>query len=97
MSMHDAGQTKRPLKTQIAEHKAAICSHNMDDAIARHYVQANHGSAASLKFWGIEKNLYDVVVVMVDKLLKREAFWVYTFNTVEPYGQNEGLSLSYFL
>lgn len=92
------GQTKRPLKLRIAEHKAAIRNRNMDYAIARHYVQANHGSNASLKFWGIERILPsqrggDIVKY----LLQREAFWIFTLNTVEPNGLNEELGLSCFL
>ncbi|KAL7370856.1 hypothetical protein ABVT39_013021 [Epinephelus coioides] len=51
----EENQTKRPLKARIAEHKAAIRNQNMDYAIARHYVKANHGSSATLRFWGIEK------------------------------------------
>ena len=31
------GQTKRPLKQQISEHETAICTGNVDDAIANHY------------------------------------------------------------
>lgn len=49
------GQTKRNLKLRIAEHKAAIRNENMDYAIARHYKERNHASAASLKFIGIER------------------------------------------
>ena len=42
------GQTKGALKTCISDHKKDV--HN-----AQHYVNANHSSAASLKFWGMEK------------------------------------------
>ncbi|KAL2083743.1 hypothetical protein ACEWY4_021516 [Coilia grayii] len=49
------GQTKRNLKLRIAEHKAAIRNSNFDYAIARHYRDQGHGSAASLRFVGIEK------------------------------------------
>lgn len=92
------GQTKRSLKLRIAEHKAAIRNKNMDYAIARHYIQANHGSCASLKFWGIDKITPpprggDLVKI----LLKREAYWIHTLNTVEPNGLNEELCLSCFL
>ena len=39
-------QTKLPLKQQISEHKAVICTGNMDYAIAKHCVEIS-----SLKFW----------------------------------------------
>ncbi len=41
------GQTKHPLKTRIAEHKATVPNQNMYYAIARHYTKENHGSAAT--------------------------------------------------
>ncbi len=92
------GQTKRPLKARIAEHKAAIRNHNMEYAIARHYVSANHGSCASLRFGAIERiSPSQRGGDMIKKLLRREAYWIYTLNTVEPHGLNEELNLSCFL
>ena len=92
------GQTKRQLKARISEHKTAIRTKNMDYAMARHYVEAGHGSVASLKFWGIEKIAPksrggDII----NNLLRREAYWIYTLNTVEPLGLNECNNLSCFL
>ena len=92
------GQTKRHLKLRIAEHKAAIRNGNMDYAIARHYKEKKHGSATTLKFFGIEKvqpnprggNL-------INQLLRREAFWIHELNTLEPHGLNETHDLSSFL
>lgn len=37
------------------EHRAAICSKNIDYGITCHFVKANHGSKASSKFWGTDK------------------------------------------
>lgn len=70
----------------------------MDYAIALHYAQANHSSAALLKFWGIEKTppssrAGDIITL----LLYREAYGIHTLNTVEPSGTNEELNLSRFL
>ena len=92
------GQTKRSLKIRIGEHKTAIRTGNLEYAMARHYIQANHGSPASLKFWGIEK----VSSLLrggdiIKKLLRREAHWIYTLNTLEPSGLNEELNLSCYL
>jgi hypothetical protein len=51
------GQMKYMLNLKIAEHKTAICTKNIDYAITRHYVNAIHSSASTVKFWGIEKVL----------------------------------------
>ena len=92
------GQTKRPLKIRIGEHKTAIRTGNLEYAMARHYKQANHGSPASLRFWGIEKVSSSARGGdIIKKLLRREAYWIYTLNTLEPSGLNEELSLSSYL
>lgn len=39
----------------ILEHKTAICTRNMDYAVAKHYHEANLGYPSSLKLCGIEK------------------------------------------
>ena len=92
------GQTKRQLKLRISEHKTAIRTQNITYAMARHYKQANHGSPASLRFWGIEKITPpprggDII----NKLLCREAFWIHTLGSLEPLGLNEELNLTCFL
>ena len=92
------GQTKRNLKVRIAEHKAAIRNGNMEYAIARHYKERNHGSTASLKFMGIEKvTMPPRGGDMKKLLLQREAYWIFTLNSVEPHGLNESLELNSFL
>lgn len=92
------GQTKRNLKLRIAEHKAAIRNGNMDYAIARHCREKNHGSVVSLKFLGIERiSPSPRGGNIVKQLLQREAYWIYTLNTMEPRGLNENLDLSSFL
>lgn len=92
------GQTKRNLKLRIAEHKAAIRNGNIDYAIARHYRDRNHGSAASLRFIGIERVLPNPRGGnLVQKLLKWEAYWIYTLNSMEPHGLNELSGLSSYL
>ena len=70
------GQTKRALKLRVAEHKAAIRLKNMDYAIARHYINAGHGSPASLKFWGLEKvERSPREGDHNNRLLRRQAHW----------------------
>ena len=92
------GQTKRQLKVRVAEHKAAIRSQNKDYAIARHYINAGHGSSASLKFWGLEKvEQSPRGGDHNSRLLRREAHWVFKLNSVEPYGLNDSNNLSCYL
>ena len=92
------GQTKRNLKVRIGEHKTAIRTGNLEYAMARHYKEANHGSPASLRFWGIEKiPTSSRGGDMIKRLLCREAYWIHTLNTLEPMGLNEELKLSCFL
>ena len=89
------GQTKRPLKDRVAEHKTAIRVQNMDYAIARHYKDAGHGSPATLQFWGLEK--VEESPRGGDhnaRLLRRESHWVFKLNCVQPYGLNDSNNLS---
>ncbi len=91
-------QTKRALRTHISEHKTAIHTKNTDYAMAQHYAQASHGSAGTLKFWGIDKvSPASGGGDIINSLLRKEALWSYTLNTVEPHGINEELNLSCFL
>ena len=92
------GQTKRALKVRIGEHKPAIRNKNLDYAMARHYVEAGHGSVASLKFIGIEKvTLPHRGGDIIRKLLQREAYWIYTLNAASAGGVNDQPSFSCFL
>ena len=92
------GQTKRKLKLRIGEHKTAIRTQNPEYAMARHYKEANHGSPASLKFWGIEKiEAPPRGGDIIKKLLCREARWINALDTLEPNGLNEELNLSCYL
>ena len=43
-------QTKRCLKLRISEHKTAIRTGNVEYAMAKHYLEANHGSPSTLRF-----------------------------------------------
>ncbi len=57
--------------------------------MARRYEQVKHGSVASLKFWRIGK-IPPLVRGgdIINKLLQREAYWIFILNTTEPYGLN---------
>ncbi|KAL2096621.1 hypothetical protein ACEWY4_008769 [Coilia grayii] len=93
------GKTKRQLKTRIFEHKCAIRRNDEKSSVARHFQSAGH-DANMLKFMGLE---------MVsrsprggdreNRLLQREAWYIFNLNTCIPNGMNEWeeLSLSCFL
>ncbi len=67
----------------------------MDYATARRYKERDH---AFLKFIGIETvNPIPSNGSTINQLLKREACWIYTLNSMEPHGLNEELDLSPFL
>ncbi|KAL2086165.1 hypothetical protein ACEWY4_017224 [Coilia grayii] len=65
------GQTKRQLKILISEHKMAIRTKNTTYAMATHYIEANHGSPASLKFWGIERINIEVAILLRNFFVER--------------------------
>uniref|UniRef100_A0A667YBI4 Uncharacterized protein n=1 Tax=Myripristis murdjan TaxID=586833 RepID=A0A667YBI4_9TELE len=73
-------------------------NNNLDYAIARHYKEKNHGSAASLRFIGIERLLpIPRGGNIIKQLLRREAFWINELFTVEPFGMNDSHDLTCFL
>lgn len=85
-------------KLEIVEHKAAIRNSNMDYAIVGHYKEKNHRSATSLKFIGIERvRHHPRGDHLINQLFRREVFWIFRLNTIEPYGFKEAQDLSYFL
>lgn len=91
------GKTTRPLKTRITEHRSNIRNHDHKSPVARHFTQFSH-TVSSLKYIGIEqitppRRGGDVNAL----LLKREAYWIYTLNTLVPRGLNEEFDLRPFL
>ena len=65
--------------------------------MAAHFIKMGH-NISSLRYWGIEK---------VEKpprggdhnrlLLQREAYYIYTLNTMSPHGLNEEFDIKPFL
>ncbi|KAL2087323.1 hypothetical protein ACEWY4_018382 [Coilia grayii] len=96
-NLYYVGKTKRFLKTRICEHKSSTRNHDEKSSVARHFNRQNH-STKDLKYMGIE-------AVQAPRrggdrdnlLLKREAFWIYTLDTLIPKGMNEEIVLSCFL
>lgn len=77
---------ERDKKLYFFQHRKPLKISNL----ARHYKEKIH----SLKFIGVEKVRPNPRVGnLINQLLRREVFWIYEFNTIEPYGQNEMLDL----
>lgn len=91
------GQTKRCLKIRISEHKTAIRTGNTDYAMAKHYLEAQHGSASSLRFVGVEQVTTTRGGNVPKVLSQREMFWIYELNTMQPQGLNDFSSFKPFL
>lgn len=91
------GKTNRPLKHRISEHRSNIRNHDQKSPVALHFTNAKH-SVSCLKYTGIEKvnparRGGDIDTI----LLQREAFWIYTLDTLSPRGLNEDFDLRPFL
>ena len=91
------GKTSRSLKTRISEHRSNIRTHDSRSPVAVHFTTFSH-SVSTLSYCGIE------LVKQPSRggdlnalLLKREAFWIYTLDTLSPRGLNEDFDLRPFL
>lgn len=91
------GKTTRPLKTRISEHRSNIRNHDKKSPVAIHFTQAQHNVSA-LRYLGIEQvKLTSRGGDINSLLLKREAYWIYTLETLNPKGLNEDFDLRPFL
>lgn len=91
------GKTKRELRIRINEHKSNIRNHDIKSPVARHFNECGH-DVCTLRFQGIE--LVKPLKRGGDRerlLLQREAYWIFTLQTVQPNGLNEELTLTSFL
>ena len=91
------GKTSRSLKTRISEHRSNIRTHDSRSPVAVNFTTFSH-SVSTLSYCGIE------LVKQPSRggdlnalLLKREAFWIYTLDTLSPRGLNEDFDLRPFL
>ena len=92
------GQTKRCLKTRISEHKTAIRTGNIDYSMAKHYLEAQHGSPSSLRFVGLEQVALTTRGGNLPKMLsQREMYWIFELNPMQPQGLNDDFSYKPFL
>lgn len=91
------GKTTRPLKQRIAEHRSNIRNHDKKSPVALHFSQSQH-NVSTLKYIGIEQIQLPRRGGDIDTLLlRREAYWIYTLDTLNPKGLNEDFDLRPFL
>ena len=91
------GQTSRPLKTRISEHRSTIRNKVITSPVAVHFAEAGH-NVSTLRYCGIEsiqppRRGGDIKNI----LLKRELFWIHTLQTLAPKGLNEEYDIRPFL
>ncbi|XP_069486826.1 uncharacterized protein [Ambystoma mexicanum] len=91
------GQTKRPVKSRLSEHKSNIRCNNQYSPVARHFNMQKH-TIAQLKYQVLE------VVKRPTRggdyqslLLQREAYWIDKLSSLQPWGLNEDFTLNCFL
>ncbi|OCT90306.1 hypothetical protein XELAEV_18018918mg [Xenopus laevis] len=87
------GQTTRQVRDRIREHKSAIKTKKVDQAVAGHFVELGHG-IHQLKF-----QVVDHVPPLrrggdrAKRLLKKEASWIRRLDTLTPNGLNREYEL----
>ncbi len=91
------GKTSRPLKNRISEHRCAIRHRDPKSPVAQHFANSRH-SNSTLQYIGIEGVKCpwcggDINIL----LLQREAFWIFTLDTLSPRGLNEDFDIRPFL
>lgn len=92
------GQTTRPLSVRIREHiyniKKRITTHNL----SAHFLKEHGADPGGLKFWGIEKSwTHWRGSNKLRELSKRQSFWIYKLETLEPKGLNVEFDLNCFI
>ncbi|OCT65828.1 hypothetical protein XELAEV_18042078mg [Xenopus laevis] len=91
------GKTKREFRRRILEHVGDI-RNKRNTSIANHINSLHEGNCGVMKFIGVEHIKSTTRVGDLDnKLLKREAEWIYWTNSKVPGGLNEGFTFSPFL
>ena len=91
------GKTTRKLKQRISEHKSSIRRNDREYPVAIHFNDAKH-DISSFRFMGIEQIQMPPRGGDLDLLLKRrEAYWIFTLQTLAPKGLNDEFALSVML
>ncbi|OCT72560.1 hypothetical protein XELAEV_18035541mg [Xenopus laevis] len=83
------GCTSRNLKNRMREHINHITSRRNSSVVSRHFLECSDGDIKYLNIQGIEKiePVYRGGNLM-EKLLHREDFWIFTLGTRQPAGLN---------
>ncbi len=90
-------KTSRPLKNRISEHRCAIRHRDPKSPVAQHFANSRH-SVSTLQYIGIEVVKCPRRGGDINKLLlQREAFWIFTLDTLSPRGLNEDFDIRPFL
>ena len=91
------GKTTRKLKQRISEHKSSIRRNDREYPVAIHFNDAKH-DISSFRFTGIEQVQMPPRGGDLDLILKRrEAYWIFTLQTLAPKGLNDEFMLNVML
>ncbi len=91
------GQTKRRLQDRLWEHKKTIRTRNKDYPVAVHYASVHDSNPSTLKTIGLETVTGSIRKGdRLQRLLQREAFWIFQLRATIFPGLNEELDLNIF-
>ncbi|XP_077137512.1 uncharacterized protein LOC143803305 [Ranitomeya variabilis] len=91
------GETTQMVRDRVAQHKSTIRCKKTHLPLPHHFSEQNH-SIAQLRFQVLEQVDTPRRGQNRTKMLqKREAFWIYTLQTLEPKGLNRDYDVSAFL
>ncbi|OCT88234.1 hypothetical protein XELAEV_18016860mg [Xenopus laevis] len=91
------GKTKREFRRRILEHVGDV-RNKRNTSVANHVNLYHNGDNGAMKFTAVEHIKSTTRIGDIDnKLLQREAEWIYWLNTKVPAGLNEGFTFSHFL
>lgn len=91
------GETTRPIKRRIGEHKCAVRAKDLRSPVSRHFSEHMH-TVSQLRF-----QIIDGVPPLRRggdrelQLLQLETFWIYTLDSLAPHGMNENINYQCFL
>lgn len=91
------GKTTRQLKQRVSEHKSTIRRNDRNYPVAVHFNDCKH-DISQLRYCGIEQVAAPRRGGNHDLLLKRrEAYWIFTLQTLAPKGLNDEFNLNVML
>lgn len=93
--LYYVGKTLRPLRTRLLEHQSCLRLKTLEAPLVDHFILAKHS----------EQDFKHTVLYVGKKhgqalgteLLRSEAFWINSLNTISPLGMNMNNNLSCFL